>query len=257
MAILARLSTFFISMLNRRLLFGCCLISLSLCIKSCRNHEKGSLKPFFDSLPKVETDDQIWDYVTYSRISKEHRIKIYSSICDTTKPISEALDLLHSIKSPIFLHRKSNFAALIDVLWNGPYYSRDTLIAPPIPDSLIELQKELGSQKLIDKLDSIYDQKVIYEIHILKSPFSPRAVFLDNNEVHEVSIFLGGGLEVKEWCLKNDTIVYKYSDSLELKLIEDSVYLRPTKHKRFYFKHLRAPKSHLIKNAPTLQEQGH
>ncbi|MCR9174224.1 MAG: hypothetical protein NXI10_17135 [bacterium] len=203
------------------------IISISfifLLTLSCSD-SKGKIKSItskFDFSNKDSNDSYF--FMAYAKISKEDRVKVFESLSDTTRPISEAIDMVNRIDNLPAKFQNSMHLTLLEICTNQ--------------DS--ERKLDYALKKIAFGMEELYAEKIIFDC-VIPRPFSPRFIFLNNNEVHIMNGFLIASQEIQPWYTKNDTIVFKRNDTLTLQLVQEDGYLKSINASKdgYVFKHLR------------------
>ncbi len=185
---------------------------------------------------------------SYQLISENDRERIWQSLSDTSQSINEAIEIVNSIKDLPLRFKSSLHLTFLDI-WTVKALGESQNTKSSQEHNRIALKIDHAQKKIVNEMQELYEDEILFDCILAESNLSPRYVFLDNNEVHLMNGFFIATQEVRPWRLKGDTIVFEYNDTLTLHLVPGDKYLRPTKHKRFYFEYLRPPNLESIKKS--------
>lgn len=218
-------------------------------IISCKPEPKeySSLDDFTGDLLILDTNDldKLRVY-HYSLITKSDHDRIWATLADTNCPISKTIEEVNKCKSiPKYfqksLHAFLNHVALGEYLhtYEKPLNQKDSLLR----------EKKLGYaiRKIVIKLDSLYEQNIIYDVYTDGATFGSNYVFLENHEVHIVNSIFFSMYEIHPWRMEGDTIIFPQNDSTDYRMIEEEKHLRPVDNDSYWLKLRRPSKSHLLK----------
>lgn len=211
---------------------------------SC-NKKQQSLQPI-EHYFKLGNEDDFPMFIYYSQISKEDRDRIWTSLSDTTKPIIHAVKIVKKIKALPKKFQRSLHLTFLDVCAVKEWETYNNRNKVQIEDSSHFNLSDYVRQKIVDEMQELYDEEIIYDC-VIPRTFSSRYIFLDNNEVHIMNGLWFASQDVQHWKVQNDTIVFHPNDSITAHLVHDIYngrsYLRSTANDGYSMKFLRSPKN--------------